>query len=141
MSGYLLDTNVLSELVRKKPSRAVVRRLRQVRAQHVATSAVCILELRYGTARHPQGTKIWRRLSETVLSRVEILAFGEDEARNAGDILAGLERSGLPIGLEDVLIAATARTNGLVMVTRNVEHFERIEGLEVESWWPGEEES
>ena len=54
MSGYLLDTNVLSELVRKKPSRDVVRRLRQVRSQRLTTSAVCVLELRYGAARHPQ---------------------------------------------------------------------------------------
>ncbi len=136
MSGYLLDTSVLSELVRKKPSRDVVRRLRQLRGSKLTTSSVCVLELRHGTARHPQGGQLWRRLADTVLSRVEILAFGEMEARSAGDLLAALERNGAVIGLEDVLIGVTARIRGLTMVTRNVRHFERIEGLNVESWWP-----
>ncbi len=136
MTGYLLDTSVLSELVRKKPSRDVVRRLRQLRNRRLTTSAVCVLELRYGAARHPQGSRLWERLSETVLPRVEILPFGEEEARHAGDVLAALDRRGARIGLEDVLIGTTARTHGLTLVTGNVRHFERIDGLKVESWWP-----
>ncbi len=136
-TGYLLDTNVLSELVRKKPSREVVFRLRQLRGKKLTTSAVCVLELRHGTARHPQGGRLWQRLSETVLSRVEVLPLGEEEARDAGDLLATLEKRGMTIGLEDVLIGATARTHGLTLATRNVRHFDRIDGLKVESWWPG----
>lgn len=135
MIGYLLDTNVLSELVRKQPSQDVLRRLRQVRGQPLTTSAVCVFELRHGTSRHPQGDAIWQRLSQSVLVRVEVLPFGELEARSAGDILAGLEKLGTPIGLEDVLIGATARARGLKVVTRNIRHFERIEGLAVENWW------
>lgn len=135
MSGYLLDTNVLSELLRKKPEREVVRRLRQLRNQWITTSAICVLELRYGAVRHPQGGKLWDRISEEILSRLEILPLGKDEARNAGDILAALDQRGSEIGVEDVLIGATARTNGLILVTANVRHFERIDGLEVESWW------
>lgn len=135
MSGYLLDTNVLTELVRKRPAREVVRRLRQLRNRWMTTSSVCVLELRYGAVRHPQGRELWDRISEEILSRLEILPLGEDEARNAGDILATLDQRGSAIGLEDVLIGATARTNGLTLVTANVRHFERIDDLRVESWW------
>jgi tRNA(fMet)-specific endonuclease VapC len=136
MNGYLLDTNVLSELVRKEPSRDVIHRLRQVRGQRLTTSAVCVFELRHGTSRHPQGEAIWQRLSQSVLVRVEILPLGEIEARGAGDLLASLEKLETPIGIEDVLIGATARAHGLTVVTRNLRHFERIESLSVESWWP-----
>jgi predicted nucleic acid-binding protein len=135
-AGYLLDTNVLSELVRKKPTREVVRRLRQLRGQELTTSAVCVMGLRHGTARHPQGGKLWQRLSQTVLPRVQVLSLGEEEARDAGDLLATLEERGVKIGLEDVLIGATARTHGLTLATRNIRHFERIDDLRVESWWP-----
>lgn len=53
----------------------------------------------------------------------------------AGDLLAALERRGQPIGLEDVLIGATALAGSLTVVTRNLRHFARIPGLAVESWW------
>ena len=134
MSGYLLDTNVLSELVRKKPSREVARRLSRVRNRRITTSSVCVLELRYGAVRHPRGEELWKRISEEILSRVEILPLGEEEARNAGDVLAALDQQGSRIGLEDVLIGTTARTHALTVVTRNTRHFDRIEGLTVESW-------
>ncbi len=136
MSGYLLDTNVLSELVKKQPSSEVVRRLRQARGQRLATSVLCVTELRYGAARHPQGGALWDRILREILSRLEILPVGEEEAVRAGDVLADLERRGQPIGIEDILIATTARAHGLTVVTRNVRHFRRIGGLRVESWWP-----
>ena len=65
--------------------------------------------------------------------------FGVDEAKRAGDLLAALESRGEGIGIEDVLIAATALVHGLVVVTRNVKHFDRIEELPVERWWEPED--
>jgi tRNA(fMet)-specific endonuclease VapC len=99
------------------------------------TSAVCVMELRFGAVRHPSGGALWRRIEREVLAQVQVLALGFDEASRAGELLADLECGGQRIGVEDVLIAATALVHGLVVVTRNVRHFARIPGLSVEDWW------
>lgn len=135
MSGYLLDTNVLSEVLKKRPEPRFLERLRGVPARQLSTSAVCVTELRYGAARDPRGMRLWERIAREVLARVRILPLGEAEAIRAGDVLAALEAQGRPIGIEDVLIGATALEAGLTVVTRNVRHFDRIPGLAVESWW------
>jgi tRNA(fMet)-specific endonuclease VapC len=136
LSGYLLDTNVLSEVVKKRPEPSVMARLREISPGSVFTSVVCVTELRYGTRRRPGGQALWERISREVLSRVRILPFGEREALRAGDLLAELERAGQPIGIEDVLIGATALEGSLTVSTRNIRHFQRLPDLNVECWWP-----
>lgn len=140
MRGYLLDTNVLSELLRKRPNPRVIGRLRKIPTEELLTSVVSITELRFGAARVPSGEKLWTRIANDVLSRVRALPFDEQEAITAGNVLADLESRGERIGIEDVLIGATALANGLTVVTRNLQHFARIEGLKCESWWPVEPE-
>lgn len=135
MSGYLLDTNVLSELVRKRPDAAVASRVVALRSQEAATSAICVMELRFGAARHPAGRQLWGRVAQGILAHLLVLPVDETVAREAGDVLASLEAAGTPIGTEDVLIGATARVHGLTVVTRNVRHLGRIPGIRVESWW------
>jgi tRNA(fMet)-specific endonuclease VapC len=136
LSGYLLDTNILSEVIKKRPEPSVMAHLRDVSPGSVFTSVVCVTELRYGTRRRPGGQALWERISREVLSRVRILPFGEREALRAGDLLAELEGAGQPIGIEDVLIGATALEGSLMVSTRNVRHFQRLPGLAVECWWP-----
>ena len=135
MTGYLLDTNLLSEIIRKRPSPDVMQRLHEARNERLTTSVVCVTELRYGAARHPQGETLWRRIAEDVLSKVEILPLAQHGAVIAGDFLAHLARQGTPIGVEDVLIGATARAQDLTVVTRNTRHFSRLPGVRIESWW------
>lgn len=132
---YLLDTNVLSEVIRKDPNRGLLQRLRAVAARDVVTSAVCVAELRHGAARVAHGARLWERIAREILSRVDILPLGEAEALRAGDLLATLEARGEPIGIEDVWIGATALEHRLTVVTRNLKHFRRIPGLVSESWW------
>lgn len=134
---YLLDTNVLSEVIRKQPNEGLLQRLGEVAARDVVTSVVCVAELRHGAARVPHGARLWERIAGEVLSRVDILPMGEAEALRAGDLLAALEAQGEPIGIEDVWIAATALEHRLTVVTRNLKHFRRIQGLACESWWVG----
>ena len=135
MTGYLLDTNVLSELMKKRPSAGVLRRVGELARNEIFTSAVCFMELRFGAARHPGGTILWQRIQEEIQPRVSILPLGYEEATRAGEVLARLEARGTPIGLEDVLIGSTALVHGISVVTRNVKHLSRIEGLSVENWW------
>lgn len=135
MAGYLLDTNVLSELLKKRPESAVVRALNVIPAQDLYTSSICVMELRRGSRRHHDAEKLWARIERELIARVQILAFGEHEAVLAGDIGALLAEQGSPIGTEDALIAATAMGHGLTVATRNVSHFSRVPTLRVINWW------
>jgi tRNA(fMet)-specific endonuclease VapC len=132
---HLLDTNVLSEVTKKRPEPKVTRRLEATRREDLYTSVVCLMELRFGAVRHPRAGAIWKRIQSDVLSRISIISVLEPEALLAGEILADLERRGEPIGTEDVLIAATALRHGLTVATRNTKHLARVKGLKVESWW------
>jgi predicted nucleic acid-binding protein len=136
VAGYLLDTNVLSELLKKRPEPAVVRALNVIPAEDLYTSSLCVMELRRGSRRHPKAEQLWERIRSQLLARVQILAFDEKEAVLAGDITAELATNGTPIGTEDALIAATALAHGLTVATRNTVHFSQVVTLRVINWWP-----
>lgn len=134
--SYLLDTNALSEVLRKRPDPRLMRRLRVEPAHELFTSVVCVMELRFGAHRRA-GRKLWPRIEREILGRVSVLPISQDEAIAAGDLLVELETRGHRVGIEDVLIAASAIVNGLTLVTRNIRLLSRIEGLSVQSWWSG----
>jgi tRNA(fMet)-specific endonuclease VapC len=131
---YLLDTNILSELIKKKPNSFFFERLRSAPPQSLHTSSICVFELRFGSALRNDFNIFWQRIMDTILSRISILKFGEDEAYIAGDILASLQKKGKKIGIEDIYIAATALSNKCTLVTANTKHFKRIKGLKIENW-------
>jgi predicted nucleic acid-binding protein len=135
MHGYLLDTNLLSEVLRIRPSERVIQRLRKIPEDQLFSSEICVMELRYSVARQPRRKTLWTQIESEVLARVTVLAFDRAAALAAGEVLAELERTGAPIGIEDVMIGATALTNGLTVATRNVRPLSRITGLKVENWW------
>jgi len=131
---YLLDTNILSDLIKKRPNRYLVSQLRAKPSHTLITSSICVMELRYGSALREDFEKFWKKIESEIISRVKVLSFGHKEALLAGDVLAGLRKTGQIIGVEDVLIAATAIANKSRVVTGNVDHFSRIQGLNVENW-------
>lgn len=131
---YLLDTSVLSEIMKQRPHEGVIRRLRQQSAEALFTAAICVMELRYGAALRADRDTFWQRIEEEILSRVQVIGFGQREALAAGDLLVHLKRAGKPVGLEDVMIAATARAYSYTVVTRNVRHFNHLPGVRIEDW-------
>jgi tRNA(fMet)-specific endonuclease VapC len=131
---YLLDTNALSELLKKRPKPQFLTRLRRHPPEMYFTSSICVMELRNGSRRRDDYAVFWQRITHEVLSRVTILDFSVSEATVAGDILAHLARRGELIGVEDVLIGATALVREYTVMTGNVRHFERIPALHVENW-------
>ena len=135
MVGFLLDTNVLSEVIKPRPTRSVIDRLRRYQADALFTSVVCVYEMRYGAARSPRKDELWRRLKADVFPRVQILPLDPSSALLAADLRGELETQGLPMGPEDLLIGATALAHDLTVVSRNVRHLSRIVGLVVEDWW------
>jgi tRNA(fMet)-specific endonuclease VapC len=128
---HLLDTNVLSRLMRE-PRGTTATRLQQVGDEHLCTSIVVASELRYGAARRG-GTRL-PALVEEILDALPVLAFEAPADREYADLRAHLERAGTPIGPNDLLIAAQARALDLVLVTENLAEFERVPRLTVESW-------
>jgi tRNA(fMet)-specific endonuclease VapC len=131
---YLLDTSTLSELIKRRPNTALIERLRAQPAEALLTSAICVMELRYGAWLRPDHEVFWRRLQQELLTRVRVISFGEPEALAAGELLAHLKRTGRPVGVEDVLIGATARTHNLIVVTHNLKHFTPLPGVRSEDW-------
>jgi predicted nucleic acid-binding protein len=131
---YLLDTNALSEPLKRRPSPAFVERLEGARGRRLFTTAICVMELRYGCARHAGGGPLWRRIEAEIIARVEILPIDRPIAERAGDLLAELRRAGRPPSTEDLLIAAASVVHGLVLVTHNVRDFRGMAGLRLEDW-------
>ena len=131
---YLLDTNILSELIKKHPSPLVLSQLGSKPAHTLFTSSICIMELRFGSVLREDTEIFWEKVTQEIISRVNIVPIAEREALSAGNILAELRKKGESIGLEDVLIAASAVANQYIVVTANTRHFSKIKGLKVENW-------
>lgn len=131
---YLLDTNILSELIKKRPSSHLLSQLRSKPSHSLHTSSICVMELRFGTALREDFKKFWTKVTKEIISRVDIVSLGENEALVAGDILADMRKTGQTIGIEDILIAASAITRNLILVTANTRHFSKIKDLKIENW-------
>jgi len=131
---FLLDTNIISELIKKQPNPHLLERMEDVPGTSLHTASVCTMELRYGALRVPNSEALWTKIQKLILSKIQILPFGYQEAMKAAELLAALYSSGRPIGIEDTMIASTAIINGLIVVTANTQHFSRIPGLQSENW-------
>lgn len=131
MVRYLLDTNVLSDLLRN-PSGRAARRLAVVGEAVICTSIVVACELRYGAAR--KGSPQLSERVETLLESLEVLPLDKDSDRRYAEIRSHLDRLGKPIGPNDLLIAAHTLALDLILVTDNVEEFARVPGLSAENW-------
>ena len=128
---YLLDTNILSHLVRQ-PQGRVAERIAAVGEANVLTSVIVACELRYGAAK--RGSRRLSRQIEAILGALTIKPLESDVERVYASIRVALERKGTPIGAHDMLIAAHARAIDAVCVTDNVAEFKRVPALRVENW-------
>ena len=132
---YLLDTDILSNLIRRAPSAALITRLASVPAEQQFTSSVTLGELVYGAHRLQERTSaLLAQLDDMLLPNLPVLAFDASAARRYGELRAELERLGTPIGDADLRIASIALDRELTVVTGNVRHFARVPGLPVENW-------
>jgi tRNA(fMet)-specific endonuclease VapC len=128
---YLLDTNILSSLIRD-PQGRIAERIKVVGEQAICTSIVVAAELRYGAAK-----KASPRLTEqveAVLGVIEILPLELPADEIYGSIRTQLELAGTPIGGNDLIIAAHAITLDLTLVSDNEGEFTRVAGLRIENW-------
>jgi len=129
---YLLDTNICIYLIKKRPPQ-VIERLRRMSPADIGISTITVSELQYGAAKSERPEANREALGK-FLTAFELVPWGVDAALHCGEIRANLERDGRPIGAMDLLIAAHARSLGVVLVTNNVREFERVPGLCLENW-------
>ena len=128
---YLLDTSILSHLIRQ-PQGIVATRIAEVGEANVLTSVIVACELRYGAAK--RGSRRLTRQIEAVLGAMTIRPLESDVERVYASIRVALEKKGTPIGAHDMLIAAHARAIDAVCVTDNVAEVTRVPALKVENW-------
>ena len=132
---YLLDTDILSNLLKRVPSTALIAKLASVLPEHQFTSSITVGELVYGAYRvRTRSGHLLERLNSILLPNLAALPFDEAAARRYGQVRAELEHQGAPLGDADLRIGAIALARGLTVVTGNVRHFQRIPGLPVENW-------
>lgn len=131
MTRYLLDTNILSDLIRNPQGKAA-RRVAKVGESDICTSVIVAAELRYGCAK--SGSVRLRKVVTDLLGEIEVLPFEPPADADYGEIRAALEAAGTPIGGNDLLIAAHARALGATLVTANIREFKRVPGVKVENW-------
>jgi tRNA(fMet)-specific endonuclease VapC len=131
LTRYLLDTNILSDLIRNPQGKAA-KRIAKVGEDNVCTSIIVAAELRYGCAR--SGSRRLIEAVEELLSEIDILPFDVPADAAYGMIRTALEASGKPIGGNDLLIAAHAQAIAAIIVTANEGEFKRVRGLKVENW-------
>lgn len=128
---YLLDTNVISDLIRK-PQGRITQKIRKVGEERICTSVIVTAELRYGAAKK-QSARLTAQL-EAVLGTIEVLPFEAPADAIYGLLRSRLEQAGTLIGGNDLLIAAQALALGLFIVTDNEREFSRIDELSCENW-------
>lgn len=130
-----LDTNIIIGLLSgRNPALRAHYALARRDDVSLTLSTVAYYELRVGVAKSSRARETAEALDSLLAGNIDILPFTADDASDAADIRAGLEREGTPIGPYDILIAAQARRRSLGLVTLNTREFNRVLGLTVVDW-------
>lgn len=130
MTRYLLDTNAVIALLNDGDS-PLARHARLRHPTEIGISSIVMHELYYGAFKSQRAA---RNVALVDGLRLEVIAFDQEDARQAGTVRAALALAGRPIGPYDVLIAGQAMARKLILVTHNTAEFGRVPGLEVEDW-------
>ena len=129
---YMLDTNICIYAIKNKPEK-VLKTLKEKMNDGICISAITLAELAHGVEKSAARDKNRAALLR-FLTILTVLPFDDLAAAEYGEVCADLQRKGTPIGTMDMLIAAHAKTEGLILVTNNTREFERVEGLTLENW-------
>ena len=131
MLKYLLDTNIVIYVIKRRPLE--VLGLFNANANRMAISVATLAELLHGAEKSAQPTTNLA-VVEDFCSRLQVLSYTPKAAQHYGSIRASLEVMGQPIGVNDLHIAAHARSEGLVLVTNNIKEFAKVPALQLENW-------
>jgi tRNA(fMet)-specific endonuclease VapC len=133
MLRYLLDTNIVIYVLKRRP--VEVLSTFNANASRMAISSITLAELLHGAEKSSRVSENLAAI-EDFYSRLAVLPYGPKAAQHYGALRAALEKLGQPIGVNDMHIAAHARSEGLVLVTNNMGEFARVPALQAENWVP-----
>ena len=128
---YLLNTDIIIYILKGNPS--VQKNLRKHVHDPLKISVITLMELYYGAYKSQKITANLAKI-KTLEEELEVLPAGQESVEIFGINKAALEKDGAPLDDFDLIIASTALTHNLTLVTNNVKHFERIKGLKLENW-------
>lgn len=131
---YLFDTDVLTNIVKPRPAKPLLERLKHVPNSEIYTSTITISEIVYGAEKSQRPEYHLQQLEEILLPAVNVVGFDVKAAYVCGRVRGQLEKQGTPLHLADLEIAAIAIANDFTLVTNNVRHFSRIPQLKYENW-------
>lgn len=131
MLKYMLDTNIVIYTIKNRPP--AVRELFKQHDGQMCISTITLGELIYGAEKSAQPEKNLEVI-ESMVARLDVLPFANQDAAHFGQVKAELAAKGTPIGPYDTMIAGHARSQGMILVTNNTKEFERVSGLRLENW-------
>ena len=129
---FMLDTNICIYVIKKKPQK-VIDKVRALRMSDLGISSIVLSELEYGAEKSSNSVQNRVALMQ-FLAGIDIAGYDAAAARHYGEIRTYLESNGQIIGAMDMLIAAHARSLGVILVTNNEKEFGRVPGLKIENW-------
>lgn len=131
MITYLLDTNIVIYVIKRRP--VEVLGVFNGNATRMAISVITLAELMHGAEKSSKPAENLA-VVEDFCSRLSVLPYTEKAAQHYGQIRTALEKKGEPIGVNDLHIAAHARSEGLILVTNNEKEFSKVPSLQIENW-------
>ncbi|WPD22231.1 MAG: type II toxin-antitoxin system VapC family toxin [Candidatus Electrothrix scaldis] len=134
---FLFDTDVITNILKKKPSQALLGKLSNLPKNQQYISTITVSEIVYGAFKSNRPEYHLNNLENILLPAVNVVGFDTKAAAVCGQLRAELEQKGQPLDLADLEIASIAIAGDFTLVTGNTRHFGRIEGLRVENWLKG----
>lgn len=129
---YMLDTDICIYIIKKRP-KEILDRFQAVDKSEIYISIITYAELQFGVERS-SSKKLNQGILDEFISRLTVLFWDMEAARQYGKIRSYLEGKGTPIGNMDLMIAAHALSKSFTLVTNNLREFERVPNLEAENW-------
>lgn len=131
---YLFDTDVITNIFKKKPSSFLVHKLARLPKSQQFISSITISEIVYGAMKSTKPDFHLQNLEKILIPSVNIATFDTKSAFICGKLQAHLEKKGKPLALADLEIASIAISNDFTLISGNLKHFGRIKHLKLENW-------
>ena len=132
MIKYLLDTNICIYIMNRRPIE-IIHKFKQFNVGEIGISTITVSELQYGAVKSDNPKLNVQRVEEFLVP-LELIPYDLNAANFYGEIRYNLEKRGQVIGPLDMLIAAHALSNHIILVTNNEKEFQRVNNLRIENW-------
>jgi predicted nucleic acid-binding protein len=131
---YLFDTDTLSNILKRKPSQRLLRKLEDIPRSLQYTTSINVGEIYYGASKTDRKHQIIKAFEERVFPNITVLPFDKKSGSIFGNLKATLEKQGIGCSEPDLRIASITIQHELILITGNIKHFANIPDLNLENW-------